>query len=93
MSNETIIINGAGLSGPLLAILLKQKGYNVSVYERRSDMRKTTVSAGRSINLALSARGIKALQQIGMAEHVLKDAVPMPGRLIHDSKRNTNFQP
>ena len=59
---ETVII-GAGLVGSLLSIYLSKRGYNVKIYERRSDMRKEKISAGRSINLALSDRGIKALEE------------------------------
>ncbi|HEX8316277.1 MAG TPA: FAD-dependent monooxygenase, partial [Flavisolibacter sp.] len=84
MKKEATII-GAGLVGSLLSIYLARRGYAVSIYERRGDMRNETVEAGRSINLALSDRGIKALQEVGIAEDVLKIAIPMHGRYIHNA--------
>ena len=81
MKKTTII--GAGLVGSLLAIYLRRRGYEVSVYERRPDMRKATMSAGRSINLALSDRGIKALEEVGIMDEIRKIAIPMHGRYIH----------
>ncbi|MBL6962529.1 MAG: FAD-dependent monooxygenase [Bacteroidetes bacterium] len=80
---KKIIIVGAGLSGTLLAIRLAQKGLQVSLYEKRSDMRKDGRVEGRSINLALSDRGLKALKMIGMDEEIQKDCIPMKGRKIH----------
>jgi kynurenine 3-monooxygenase len=78
-----IIIIGAGLSGALLGLRMAQRGFKVSMYEKRPDMRRNTMSAGRSINLALSDRGIRALRMVGMGEELLKIAVPMHGRMIH----------
>ncbi len=78
-----IIIVGAGLCGTLLAIRMAQKGFQVVVYERRSDMRKGVEDAGRSINLALSARGLMALETAGIKESILKECIPMRGRMIH----------
>jgi len=83
MRNEKVIIVGAGLCGCLLAIRLAQLGYQISLYEKRSDMRTTNTEAGRSINLALSARGLKALEIAGLREKVLEETIPMKGRLIH----------
>jgi kynurenine 3-monooxygenase len=88
-----IAITGAGLVGSLLAIYLKNRGYQVSVFERRNDMRKTAGYEGRSINLALSNRGICALEEVGLAEELKKEAIPMHGRMIHDLHGNLNFQP
>ena len=70
---KNIVIVGAGLVGSLLSIYLVKRGYKVTIYERRGDMRKEEVEAGRSINLALSDRGIKALNEVGIA----KDIKPM----------------
>lgn len=84
MSNNKIIIIGAGLSGSLLAIRMAQKGFNVAVYEKRPDMRKEKMSAGRSINLALSDRGIRGLHLIGMENEMLALSIPMQGRMIHN---------
>jgi kynurenine 3-monooxygenase len=79
-----ITIIGAGLVGSLLSIYLSKRGYKVKIYERRSDMRKAKVIAGRSINLALSDRGIKALEEIGIMDEVKKIAIPMHSRFMHN---------
>ncbi len=92
-TQKHIAITGAGLVGSLLAIYLKNRGYQVSVFERRNDMRKTAGYEGRSINLALSNRGIRALEEVGLAEELKKEAIPMHGRMIHDLHGNLNFQP
>ncbi|CAM1362585.1 Kynurenine 3-monooxygenase [Tenacibaculum soleae] len=86
---DSILIIGAGLCGSLLALRLAQRGYKVAVYESRPDLRTTDISAGRSINLALSDRGFKALRLCGVEEKALEICIPMYGRLIHDSKGNT----
>ncbi|WP_062053074.1 FAD-dependent oxidoreductase [Aquimarina longa] len=86
---ENIIIIGAGLSGALLALRLAQRGYQVTVYESRPDLRTTDISAGRSINLALSDRGLKAMKMVGIQDKVTPLCIPMYGRLIHDIKGNT----
>lgn len=93
MQMKEVTVIGAGLVGSLLSIFLSKKGYNVSVYERRSDMRKEAVEAGRSINLALSDRGIKALKEVGIADEVLSIAIPMHGRHIHNADGSHAFQP
>jgi kynurenine 3-monooxygenase len=89
----TAVLVGAGLGGSLMAILLGQAGYAVRVFERRADPRSATIQAGRSINLALSARGIHALKQAGIDREVLAMAVPMRGRMIHGTGGRTDFQP
>ncbi|WP_422092074.1 FAD-dependent oxidoreductase [Tenacibaculum ovolyticum] len=86
---DNILIIGAGLCGSLLALRLAQRGYKVAVYESRPDLRTTDISAGRSINLALSDRGFKALRLCGVEEKAREICIPMYGRLIHDSKGNT----
>ncbi len=83
MTKERVIIIGAGLAGSLLAIYLAKRGIAVEVYEGRGDMRAAEVVAGRSINLALSDRGIAALREVGMDSYMLSEAVPMLGRMIH----------
>ena len=83
MAEERVLIIGAGLAGSLLAIYLASRGFGVDVYEARGDMRLEEVVAGRSINLALSDRGIAALREVGMDEYMLAEAVPMYGRMIH----------
>ena len=86
---DNILIIGAGLCGSLLALRLAQRGYKVEVFESRPDLRTTDISAGRSINLALSDRGFKALRLCGVEEKAREICIPMYGRLIHDSKGNT----
>jgi kynurenine 3-monooxygenase len=83
MTKQKVIIIGAGLSGSLLAIYLAKRGIESEIYEARGDMREEEMSAGRSINLALSNRGIAALKEVGMDEYMLAEAVPMFGRMIH----------
>lgn len=91
--DKNIAIIGAGLVGSLLSIYLAKRGYKVSVYERRLDMRKHLIEGGRSINLALSNRGIRALHDVGLAEVLKQNAIPMHGRMIHDEQGKLNFQP
>ena len=86
---EKILIIGAGLCGSLLALRLGQRGYNVQVIEMRPDLRKVDISAGRSINLAFSDRGIKAMKLVGIEEKVKPLCIPMHGRMIHDKEGNT----
>ena len=88
--NFTVI--GAGLVGSLLSIYLLKRGYKVTIYERRPDMRKNTMSAGRSINLSLSDRGWRGLQGVGIADEIKKVAIPMKGRMMHDDKGNLTYQ-
>jgi kynurenine 3-monooxygenase len=78
-----IIIVGAGLCGSLLALRLAQRGHKVEVYEKRGDMRLEEVDAGRSINLALSARGLMALDRVGLKKTIAQSCIPMNGRMIH----------
>ena len=92
-SKKHIAIVGAGLVGSLLAIYLKKRGYAVSVFERRPDMRKSGEYAGRSINLALSNRGIRALEDVELAEKIKPVTIPLHGRTMHDLKGNLSFLP
>ncbi|MBE2257149.1 MAG: FAD-dependent monooxygenase [Ignavibacteria bacterium] len=86
-----ITINGAGLAGSLLAIYLAKKGMAVEVYERRPDMRINDIGGGRSINLALSVRGIQALKEVGLYDEIKKICIPMYGRMIHSIEGETTF--
>src|ERR1700691_2773810 len=90
---DKLTLIGAGLNGPLLAILLAKRGFAVEVYERRPDMRRARMSAGRSINLALSTRGIHALQQAGLWERMRSIIIPMKGRIMHSIAGELTFQP
>ena len=85
---DKILVIGAGLCGSLLALRLAQRGFKIEVYESRSDLRTSDISAGRSINLALSDRGLKALRLCGMEEKAREICIPMYGRLIHDKDGN-----
>jgi len=87
------VLIGSGLAGGLLAAYLGRRGYDVDLYERRSDPREGNMVGGRSINLALSTRGIHALQQIGIADEILEQAIPMPGRMIHEKSGALHFVP
>lgn len=87
-----ITIVGAGLAGSLLSVYLAKKGFEVNVYERRPDMRKENIGGGKSINLALSTRGIHALKEVGMFDEIKKIAIPMYGRMIHSPEGELNFQ-
>ena len=86
---EKILIVGAGLCGSLLALRMAQRGYQVEVYESRSDLRNSVISAGRSINLSLSDRGLKALRMAGLEKKARALCIPMKGRLMHDAASNT----
>lgn len=90
---KNVVIAGAGLVGSMWACYLAKRGHNVQVFERRDDMRKHNIDAGRSINLALSTRGWKALEKIGMKDTLEKIAIPMHGRMIHQEDGSTDFQP
>jgi kynurenine 3-monooxygenase len=92
MSRQVTIL-GAGLVGSLLSIILKKRGYEVSLYERRPDMRKASMSAGKSINLATSHRGWKALELAGLKTQMEPLAIPMYGRFLHQLDGQTAFQP
>ncbi|MDT0552377.1 FAD-dependent oxidoreductase [Urechidicola vernalis] len=88
-SKEKILIIGAGLCGSLLALRLAQRGYQIELREERSDLRKTDISAGKSINLAFSDRGIKALKLAGVVDKVFPLCIPMNGRMIHSIEGET----
>src|SRR3989454_1634796 len=88
-----VVLVGAGLGGSLMAILLGRAGYTVRGFELRPDLRAGPPAGGRSINLALSARGLHALEQVGLARDVLAMAVPMRGRMIHAQDGRIAFQP
>src|SRR5438128_2703096 len=87
------VLIGSGLAGGLLAAYLGRRGYDVDLYERRADPREGNIVGGRSINLAVSTRGIHALEQIGIADEVLRHAIPMRGRMIHDKSGDLHFAP
>jgi len=91
--NGAITLIGAGLTGPLLALELVKRGFQVEIYERRADMRRVHMSAGRSINLALSVRGIHALTQAGLWDDMQKIVIPMKGRMMHSAASEITFQP
>lgn len=86
---QNVLIIGAGLCGSLLALRLGQRGYNVTVMEKRPDLRKVKISAGRSINLAFSDRGNKGIKLVGLEEKVQQLCIPMHGRMLHDREGTT----
>ncbi len=93
MKNKSAIIVGAGLTGTLLGTVLAKEGYRVRIYEKRDDLRKYELSAGKSINLSLSERGWKALRLIGASEEIRELSVPMYGRVIHTQDGEVKYQP
>jgi kynurenine 3-monooxygenase len=88
----SVTILGAGLVGSLLSIILKKRGYEVTIYERRPDMRAAAIGAGRSINLAMSVRGWNALELAGLREEMEQIAIPMYGRYLHQADGSSAFQ-
>ncbi|MFK5880282.1 MAG: NAD(P)/FAD-dependent oxidoreductase [Flavobacteriaceae bacterium] len=92
-SKDKILIIGAGLCGSLLALRLAQRGYKIELREERSDLRKTDISAGKSINLAFSDRGIKALKMVGVVDKVFPLCIPMTGRMIHSIESEAFLSP
>lgn len=92
MSESPITVAGAGLVGSLLSIYLARRGFEIEMIERRADMRTNRISAGRSINLAISVRGIHALERLGLAQEILTHAVPMRGRMMHSPSGELTFQ-
>lgn len=93
MNQAPIHIVGGGLVGSLTAVLLANEGYEVKLYERRPDMRKVDIAAGRSINLVLTSRGIQALERVGLKEAAMKLAIPVSARMLHDEEGNTKRVP
>ena len=90
---EHILIIGAGLCGSMLALRMAQRGYKITLMERRPDLRDVHQDAGRSINLALSDRGLKGIRLVGLEEEARKLCIPMNGRMLHDKEGNTLFSP
>ena len=93
MEEKKAIIIGAGLVGSLWAVYLSKAGYTVTIFEGRSDIRLAEISAGKSINLALSTRGWKALDTVGVGDEVRKIAIPMFGRTMHSVAGDLSYQP
>ncbi len=91
-SSETLTIVGAGLVGSLLAVLLAQQGHRVELFERRSDPRRIGYEGGRSINLAMAARGLRALEAAGVRHAVMAEAVMMRGRMVHERGGEVGLQ-
>lgn len=90
--SKSVTILGAGLVGSLWGVILAKKGYDVTIYERRSDMRKANIGAGKSINLAMSNRGWKAIELAGLRAEIEAIAIPMTGRFLHQKDGSTAFQ-
>jgi kynurenine 3-monooxygenase len=92
-TTKSITIVGAGLGGALMAVFLGRAGHRVRVYDRRPDPRKGGSGRGRSINLAISTRGLAALERVGLEKKLLEVAVPMRGRMVHAFDGGLTFQP
>ncbi|MBS3739408.1 MAG: FAD-dependent monooxygenase [Psychroflexus sp.] len=93
MQDKHLLIVGAGLCGSLLALKLAQHGYKITLIEKRPDLRNADISAGRSINLAFSDRGIKGIKRVGLEDKVKVLCIPMNGRMLHDKNSNTKLSP
>ena len=89
---KEITIVGAGLVGSLCALYMTKRGYKVSIFERRKDLRSEIITAGKSINLALSERGWTAFKKVGIDTEVKNIAIPMYKRIMHDEKSNLSDQ-
>jgi kynurenine 3-monooxygenase len=90
--SQKITLVGGGLAGSLMSIYLAKKGYDVHLYERRGDMRLGKYEGGRSINLALSTRGINALSKVGLVNDILNISIPMKGRMMHSVAGDLAYQ-
>jgi kynurenine 3-monooxygenase len=90
---QKITIIGGGLAGSLAAIYMAKRGFEINLFERRPDMRKTNTYQGKSINLALSTRGLHALEKIGLDKEILADAIPMYGRMMHSKTGELSYHP
>src|SRR4051812_33166792 len=93
MSHDSFTIVGSGLAGALLACYLGKAGRRAVLYEKRPDPRSSSAERGRSINLALSTRGLHALREVALVDHVISESVLMRGRMIHHPDRSLTFQP
>src|ERR1700677_4968848 len=93
ISSDKITVIGAGLTGPLLAVSLVRRGFRVAIYDRRPAPRRVRLSTGRSINLAISVRGIHALHEAGLWESMRNIIIPMKGRMMHSLSGELTFQP
>ncbi|MBO2008332.1 FAD-dependent oxidoreductase [Hymenobacter negativus] len=92
-ATEPLTVMGAGLVGSLLSLYLARRGHPVEVFERRADPRRAGFQEGRSINLALSDRGWRALEGVGVADDIRQVGIPMTGRVMHDVHGNLTHQP
>jgi len=90
---KSVSIIGAGLVGSLWAVVLKQRGYNVTLFEKRSDIRKLKSNEDRSINLVITSRGLNGLNLANLLDGAIKLSVPILGRMIHARSGETQFQP
>ena len=92
-ATKPLTVMGAGLVGSLLSLYLARRGHAVQVFERRPDPRRAGLQEGRSINLALSDRGWRALEGVGVADDIRQVGIPMTGRVMHDLHGNLTRQP
>jgi kynurenine 3-monooxygenase len=92
-SQFEVTVIGAGMAGSLMAAYLARRGFRVKVFERRADMRKEPVERGRSINMTLAARGLKALEDVGVLAEIMRNTTPLRGRMLHTTDGSVTFQP
>jgi kynurenine 3-monooxygenase len=94
LSNNTrISIVGAGMGGSMMATYLARRGCQVDIFERRGDMRREPIEKGRSINMTLATRGLKALEEVGLLDEVMKMTISLKGRMVHELSNEVTFQP
>ena len=91
-SADGVNVVGAGLAGSLLTILLARRGLQVTLFEKRRDPRSGPVDSGRSINLALAARGIRGLARAGVLDRIMPLTIAMRGRMVHEHDGRTELQ-
>ena len=93
MTQQIVHVVGSGLVGTLTALFLAREGFQVELYERRPDMRRLEMSAGRSINLVITDRGLQAVEKVGLREKIMEITIPMKGRMLHDLEGKTTYVP
>jgi kynurenine 3-monooxygenase len=93
MSQNQVTVLGAGLVGSLISIYLANRGFKIRLFEKRPDMRNQHIDGGRSINLALSNRGLAALEKVGLLSQVKEICLPMHGRIMHGLDCSITYQP
>lgn len=89
---DRVVIAGGGLVGSLLAVMMRGRGHEVAILEKRADPRKSSQDLGRSINLVLTSRGLNALENVGLLKEALEISVPVTGRMMHSKAGELTYQ-